>query len=156
MTQSEQLANRLREVVLDGQWIANTNFKQELENLDWQKAIQPVSSTNSIAALAQHIHYYIAGILEAMQTGELRIRDRFSFEFPPVESHEQWNDFLLRFWNDAETLASLVEGLSEEQLMEDFIHPKYGSVRRNIDAMIEHGYYHLGQVVLLKKWVDHV
>lgn len=28
------LANRFREVILNGTWIANTNFKNELETLD--------------------------------------------------------------------------------------------------------------------------
>ncbi len=62
MTKSEQLANRLREVILNGTWIANTNFKDQLENLDWKIATKKIESLNSIAILAQHIHYYIAGM----------------------------------------------------------------------------------------------
>jgi len=33
-----KLANRFHEVMLNGTWIANTNFKNELENLDWKIA----------------------------------------------------------------------------------------------------------------------
>ena len=33
MNRQTYLANRFREVILNGTWIANTNFKKELENL---------------------------------------------------------------------------------------------------------------------------
>lgn len=35
MNQSLQIANRFREVILNGTWIANTNFKDQLVDLDW-------------------------------------------------------------------------------------------------------------------------
>ena len=31
-------ANRLKEVLLDGGWIANTNFKTQLESVKWVQA----------------------------------------------------------------------------------------------------------------------
>ncbi|MEZ4782420.1 MAG: DUF1572 domain-containing protein, partial [Flavobacteriaceae bacterium] len=62
MNKSEQLANRLREVILNGTWIANTNFKKQLESLDWKIATKKFQSLNTISVLAQHIHYYIDGI----------------------------------------------------------------------------------------------
>ena len=36
MNKTEQLANRLREVVLNGTWIADTNYKDLLEDVDWK------------------------------------------------------------------------------------------------------------------------
>lgn len=148
------LANRLREVILCGKWIANTNFKEQLYDLPWQKATQQVHNLNTIALLAQHIHYYIRGIKQVMEGGTLDFRDQFSFDFPPIINEQQWKTFLNVFWSDAEGLASLVENLSDTQLQDDFVHKKYGTYFRNIDAMIEHSYYHLGQVVLIKKIVS--
>jgi hypothetical protein len=151
MTKSEQLANRLREVILNGTWIANTNFKDQLENLDWKIATKKIESLNSIAILAQHIHYYIAGIEKAFINGKLDIRDKYSFDFPPIESQTEWEIFQNKFWNDTEKLAEFIEKMPIEQLYKDFIDEKYGTYLRNIDGMIEHSYYHLGQIVLLKK-----
>lgn len=150
-TIAQQTANRFREVILNGIWIANTNFKDQLDNLDYEIAITKVDSFNTIAALAQHIHYYINGINNVFKGGNLEIRDKYSFDFAPIESQQKWNDFLTRFWYDAEAFASFVEQLHDEQLHEAFVDEKYGSYLRNIDAMIEHSYYHLGQIVLLKK-----
>jgi len=151
MNQSLQIANRFREVILNGTWIANTNFKDQLVDLDWQIATKRVDSLNTIADLAQHIHYYISGILNVFNGRSLDIKDQFSFNFPPIESQEQWNLFLNRFWNDTEEFALKVESMRDEKLNSVFVDEKYGSYRRNIEAMIEHSYYHLGQIVLIKK-----
>lgn len=40
-----------------------------------------------------------------------------------------------------------------ETLHNFFSEEKYGSYFRNIDAMIAHSYYHLGQIVLLDKTI---
>jgi len=47
-----------------------------------------------------------------------------------------------------------VDGLSDDELDSPFFQPQYGTYRRNIEAMIEHGYYHLGQISLIKKLND--
>ena len=70
-----------------------------------------------------------------------------------MHSQDDWENFLTRFWNDAEEFASLIEQMPEEKLNEKFVDEKYGTYQRNIDGMIEHSYYHLGQIVLLKKMV---
>ncbi len=36
MQNNQILANRFREVLLNGTWIANTNFKDQLTNMDWK------------------------------------------------------------------------------------------------------------------------
>jgi hypothetical protein len=151
MNSCTTLANRFREVILNGVWIANTNFKNELTTVDWKLATTKYQDLNTIALLAQHIHYYINGIKQVFLGGNLEIRDRFSFNFPEIESQAQWESFLAKFWKDAEEFADLIEKMSEEKLLENFVDEKYGSYLRNIDAMIEHSYYHLGQIVLLKK-----
>ena len=154
MNQSFQIANRFREVILNGTWIANTNFKDQLVDSDWQIATKKVDSLNTIAVLAQHIHYYISGVLNVFNGGTLDIKDQFSFDFPEINAQEQWNLVLNKFWNDAEEFALKVEAMSDEKLDSVFVDEKYGSYRRNIEAMIEHSYYHLGQIVLIKKMLS--
>ncbi len=151
MNKSEEIASRFREIIFNGTWVANTNYKDQLANLDWKIATRKISSLNTIAILAQHLHYYINGINTVLKGGSLDIRDKYSFDFPPITSPEGWQQFLSRFWHDAEEFALWIEQMPVETLDAVFVEEKYGSYRRNIDAMIEHGYYHLGQIVLLKK-----
>ena len=138
-------------MVLDGTWIANTNYRHQLSGMSWERANATIGGHNSIAALAQHIHYYINGLNRVFGGGSLDIHDQFSFAFPPIRSQQDWENFLERFWKDAELFAAQVEQIPATQLSGDFVDKKYGSYRRNIEAMIEHGYYHLGQIVLLNK-----
>ncbi|WP_035649201.1 hypothetical protein [Flavobacterium sp. ASV13] len=151
MKNTSEIANRFREIILNGTWVANTNYKDQLENLDWKIAVAPLQNLNTIAILAQHIHYYISGINQVFKGGTLDIKDKFSFDFPPIQSQQEWEIFLNKFWDAAEEFASLVEEMPDEKLDEGFVDVKYGTYRKNIDCMIEHSYYHLGQIVLIKK-----
>lgn len=151
MSSALQLAKRFREVLLDGFWIANTNFKDQLSDVTWEQAVTNVDSLNTIAMLTFHIHYYIAGVANVLEGGDLEIKDQFSFDLPPIESAEQWEVLLNRLWTDSEKFTSLVEQLDDSKLDEVFVNEKYGTYKRNIDGMIEHAYYHLGQITLIKK-----
>ncbi|MDR6761809.1 putative damage-inducible protein DinB [Flavobacterium sp. 2755] len=151
MKNTVEIANRFRETILNGTWIANTNYKHQLENLDWKIAVTPVKNLNTISILAQHIHYYINGINNVFKGGLLDIKDKFSFDFPPITSQEDWQTFLDKFWNSSEEFASFIEQMPDEKLDHVFVDEKYGTYKRNIEAMIEHSYYHLGQIVLIKK-----
>lgn len=154
MSHQINLANRFREVILNGTWIANTNFKDQLEKLDYRIAIAKFQNLNTISDLAQHIHYYIKGVKNVLLGGNLEISDQYSFDFPPIESQQQWENFLENFWKDSEEFSTLIETLPQEKLNEDFVEKNYGTYLRNLDGMIEHCYYHLGQIVLIKKIIN--
>lgn len=153
MSSTSQLAKRFREVLLDGKWIANTNFKEQLSDVVWEQAITKIDSLNTIAMLTFHIHYYIAGLVNVFEGGDLEIKDKFSFDLPPIESQEQWENHLNKLWQDSEKFATLLEQMPDSKLDENFIDEKYGTYLRNIDGMIEHSYYHLGQITLIKKMI---
>jgi hypothetical protein len=147
-----QIAARFREVFLNGSWIS-TNFKTQLEDVTLEEATTEVGNLNTIALLAFHIHYYVAGVLNVLEGGSLDIRDQFSFDIPPMNTAADWDAFRSRMWNDAELFAQKVEQLSDNELWNVFTDEKYGNYYRNMEGMTEHCYYHLGQVVLLKKLV---
>lgn len=151
MENSNQLARRFREVMLDGKWVANTNYKDQLSQVTWEQAITKIGSLNTIAALAYHINYYLGGILNVFEGGPLEIRDKYSFDLPPIQSKEDWDKLLNSLWANTENFAQHIEGMSDEQLNSVFVKEAYGDYRRNIEATIEHGYYHLGQISLIRK-----
>jgi len=154
MSSVSQLAKRFREVLLDGFWIANTNFKDQLKDVTWAQATAKINSLNTIAMLTFHIHYYIEGILNVFEGGKLEIKDQYSFDLPPVESQEQWEELLDTLCTDAERFVALLEQMPDSTMNEVFADEKYGTYQRNIDGMIEHAYYHLGQITLIKKMLS--
>ncbi|TNE80017.1 MAG: DinB family protein [Bacteroidetes bacterium] len=157
MTHSKQgkdLAHRLQEVLLDGKWIANTNVQDQVSLVNWEQAIQIVGSLNSIAALTFHLNYYLEGLSQVLEGGPLAIRDKYSFDLPRIKSDEDWNRLKTNFLANAQRFIDLVKLLSDDQLAADFTNPDYGTYQRNIEAVVEHSYYHLGQISLLRKWIS--
>ena len=153
MKRNEYLINRLKEVFTEGKWVVGTNFKEQIVDLDWKDAICKVEDFNTIADLTFHIHYYISGVANVINGGSIDIKDKFSFDSPPIKSNEDWQNLVNRFCSDSENFINLVENMTDEQLEESFVDEKYGTYYRNIDVMIEHTYYHLGQILLIKKQI---
>ena len=154
MESGTQLAKRFKEVILDGKWIANTNWKEVIDSITWQQATQKIGDLNTIALLTFHVNYYIAGVLNVFKGGDLEIRDKFSFEAPPIHSAADWEALKNELYLNADQFTTYVEKMSEAQLEAGFVKEEYGNYRRNIEGMIEHCYYHFGQVVLLRKLVN--
>lgn len=148
---NENLAARLREVLLDGRWIANTNLKEQIESVTWDQAVRKVGDLNSIAALTYHVNYYIGGILNVFKGGELEIRDKYSFDLPPIESETDWKKLTDEFVDNSEHFIKAVTEMPDSKFDEPFVDVKYGSYLRNIEGVIEHSYYHLGQISLIRK-----
>ena len=153
MTRNQELAFRVREVLLDGKWIANTNFKEQIDQRSWQDATHRVAGVHTIAELTFHINYYLSGVLAVLKGGDLTIRDRYSFDASFILSALDWDQLKTSFVSNASSFADAVELLSDEKLDEIFVDEKYGTYLRNIEGIIEHSYYHLGQVVLISKMI---
>lgn len=154
MERNKDLANRLREVLLNGQWIAYTNYKMQIESLTREQAVQKIGTLNTIAALTFHINYYLAGILNVFRGGQLEIKDEYSFDAPSINSEADWKKLVEEFLKNADAFAGEVEKISDATLDEPFVNEKYGTYQRNIEGVIEHSYYHLGQVSLIRKMIS--
>ncbi len=153
MENSKTLASRFREVLLDGKWIANTNVKQQIMDVSFEEANQRIGSLNTIALLTFHLDYYIGGVLNVLEGGPLEIRDRFSFDMPELKSASDWGRLRGQIIEHSELFAQHIEKMSDEQLEQYFVKKDYGNYRRNIEGIIEHSYYHLGQISLIKKLI---
>lgn len=150
MNTAVKLAKHFREVHFGNTW-TDSDLSHHLKDINWSQATTKVHSFNTIAALVYHINYYISAVLRVLEGEPLKAKDADSFDHPPIQSREDWENLVSKLWKDAERLANLVEQLPEAKLEEIFVEEKYGSYYRNIQGIIEHTYYHLGQIVLIKK-----
>ncbi|NNL92957.1 MAG: DUF1572 domain-containing protein, partial [Saprospiraceae bacterium] len=76
MENAIQLANRFREVLLNGKWVANTNYNEQISQVTFEQAIKKVGTLNTIALLTYHINYYLEGVLNFFNTGKMEISDK--------------------------------------------------------------------------------
>jgi uncharacterized damage-inducible protein DinB len=152
MTLSQQIAKHLRDVHFGGNW-TTTNLRDTLKDVTWKQAVTQIQSFNTIATLTYHVNYFVTSVLKVLQGGPLESKDMYSFDHPPIESQEDWEQMLARVWDEAEQFATLIEQLPDSKLNEDFVDSKYGTYFRNLEGIIEHMHYHLGQIVIIKKLI---
>ena len=153
MELTKQIAKQFREVYLSGKLVAFTNLKEALSTVTWEQANTKIGDLNTIAMLAFHINYYVAGLIKVLEGGPLDIRDKYSFDMAPIESQKDWEMLLTQIETDGERFAQLVEQMPDSKLKETFVDPKYGNYYQNLTIIIDHCYYHFGQIVLLKKLI---
>lgn len=154
MSRTQELSDRLRELFLIGKWVANTNYQTLLLEVSWQQARSVYANLNSIAQLTYHVNYYLDGLLRAFDSGVLDISDRFSFDLPAIESEMDWELLRASLLANASRFAEKVASMEDSWLEAPFIDPRYGTVLRNLEGVLEHSYYHLGQIRLIKKLLD--
>ncbi len=153
MSLAKTISARLQEVYLDGTWVAFTNYKKELSDITREVALKQVGELNTIAKLTYHVNYYLGGLIDVLDGEPLTIRDKYSFDMPPIEKEEDWQKMVSGLLSNAERFVEQVSQLSEEVIMGPFVEEKYGPYLRNLEGIIEHSYYHLGQIVMLKKLI---
>jgi uncharacterized damage-inducible protein DinB len=151
MNYNTYLANRLREILLSGKWVVGTNFREQIEELTWKEATTQVENFNTIASITFHINYYLSGVMEVFKGGDLTIRDKYSFDAPEIKNEVDWNRRKEKLVADSKEFIRLIETMAPDRFMDVFVKEEYGSYLRSIDVIIEHTYYHLGQIILIKK-----
>jgi hypothetical protein len=138
---TKQIAKHFREVHSGDNW-NSVNLKDSLNGIDWEQATTQVYSFNTIATLVFHINYYISSVIKVFEGQPLNAHDKYSFDLPPLLSRQEWEALLNKSWTEAEKFATLIGQLPDH---------KYGNYYRNIQGIIEHTHYHLGQIVLIKR-----
>ena len=90
MSLLKQIATQLRQVHFGGNW-TGVDLKKTLEDITWEQATIKVHSFNTIAVLVYHMNYYVKEVLKVMRGQPLDAHDKYSFDCPPIESHEDWD-----------------------------------------------------------------
>jgi len=150
MKLTNQIAQDLRKTYHGGNW-TGVSLKDQIADVTWEEALKEVNGFNTIAILVYHINYYIKTNIKVLKGGPLEGKDIYSFTHPPIESANEWKAFMVGIWAEVEEIALLIEAMPEEKLWEDFTDPKYGNYYRNLNGIVEHCHYHIGQITLIKK-----
>ncbi len=145
-----EMARHFREAFFGENW-TEVDLKTALEGLTWQEAVTRVENLNTISALVFHIGYFTERALNVFRNEKLTGDANLSFQHPPIHSKEDWEQLVDNVFANASLAAESIAQLDPEKLFEVFGDPKYGSYYRNINGIIEHTYYHTGQIVLIKK-----
>lgn len=152
---STALAAHLRAVFFGGNW-TTVNVKDVLSDVPVEHVHLHPLGPNSILRLTYHIAYYVRAQISVFENKGLHASDDESYSHPDVVHEDDWRSFVQHILTDVELLANHIELLDEDTIWGNFVDQRYGSVFRNIVGMIEHTHYHLGQIVLIKKYLSTV
>jgi len=155
MNIKQHIAHHLVEVHRGGNW-TDVSIAGTLKDVSWQQALMITPfSPNSIAMLLHHITYWNRIVALRGQNTEPEINESNGMNAPLLTSAEAWDELKKDNIYSAEELATIVEGYDIGSLYNPIL-PGYSSAYKNFQGQVEHVHYHLGQIVMIKKYVQHL
>lgn len=150
---TELLSRNLLQVYVGTNW-TERNLKDVLEKITYAESNHEFSFSASIKTLAFHLHYFAKVTLEALKTGKLIAHDRDSWKAEHIDSEEKWNALIQELIQIGKDFSHHIKGMTDEEMLDFLDDPKYGSTYDNVQGIIEHHHYHLGQISLLKNMIQ--
>jgi hypothetical protein len=145
------IAQHIRDIHFGNNW-SDIDMTTTLADVTWQQAVAtPIPNANSIAVLVFHTNFYLNYVHKSIKEGVYKFDHDDSFKMPPIESEADWQALLKKTWDDAEAFAQMVEKLDVGVGFYTAVPPFQSSFYKNLQGIVEHNHYHLGQIVVLKK-----
>lgn len=150
MQTSAAIALQMKEVYEGGNW-SEVDLAATLADITWAEAniITPVS-VNSIAAILFHLQFYNNVVKDRLAGISTAIPDANGFDVPKLKNAADWKLLQQNSLASAHALMEMVSALPEEKLFEALTSNGV-TVYKTLHGVVEHAYYHLGQIVMLKK-----
>lgn len=149
---NQQIANHLKEAFEGNNW-SDVNVKDSLTGITLGEATTVTkASPNTIADLLYHITFYNKAICERLRGNEPVINEANGFDTPRLTSEEDWIQLKNNAFNTVQQLVDRIRNFPDNKLSEENP-PGKGTFYKKLHGVIEHNYYHLGQIVILKNLV---
>ena len=145
MSKSAFIASRVHALFFGPNW-TETSLSELIQNHTFAEFLNTKVGTNSAAAVLFHIHYYQKAQLSVLQGGSLNAKDSESFHHPKWVNESDWLQFGSDVLETGRELELAVSKLPESKWSEAFVKAEYGSYESNLIGMLEHSYYHFGQL----------
>lgn len=152
MKESERVTKQFKELFNGQPWI-DVSITGTLSGLTAkQAAAKPFNHANSIWQIVNHLISWREVVLKRLQGENIPSPDN-NF-FVPIEdiSEQSWNDTLSRFESSNADWIKALEN-ADAMFLETTWQPAGQTNYELILGILQHDAYHLGQIVLLKKFI---
>ncbi|SDC68045.1 DinB family protein [Niabella drilacis] len=151
MKRTELIAQHLIEVHEGNNW-TSVAIADTISDIGWSEAFAPVPfSPNTIALLLGHIAYWNRIVAERGRGITPVIAGHNGFEVPEAGTGS-WEKLKEVLFRSARELAEVIRQFDEAKL-EMPVLPEHSSAYKNFQGQVEHAHYHLGQIVMIKKYL---
>lgn len=148
-----QLAQHLIDVHRGNNW-TEVCITDILKDVSWvQASIIPPFSPNSIAMLLHHITYWNRIVMQRAMGQTPEINPENGMNAPVLKSDVDWQQLQIDNLHSCEELANIIEGYDPGNILSPIL-PGHSSAYRNFQGQVEHIHYHLGQIQMIKKFLN--
>lgn len=154
MRPTERIAKALIDAFTGENW-TDVNIQQTLQGISFEMAQRRVPFTeNTIAKILYHLKYSNLLVAERA-TGNPAVynNEKDGFNAPFLNSDEDWQKLIDETFLSVEILHQKIKDFNPEKLDEPIIEG-FSSAYRNFQGIVEHAHYHLGQIVMIKKFLE--
>ena len=148
------LADNLLSAFEGDNW-TEVSIADTLRDVSLEQATRKTAgSPNTIASLVHHLWYWNTIIPLRMKGENPEIPDVNGFDVGELNSETDWKNLVDKAHQSFINLSDTIRHFPPEHLP----HPASGgrsTIGKNVYGIIEHAYYHLGQIVILKHLVQH-
>ena len=151
---TRKIAGALLDVFSGGNW-TDVDIESILKDVDFQTAKKPVPFTeNTIAKILSHLKYSNEIVL-ARAEGKAASYDneQKGFAAPGLESDADWQKLVKEAFESAKKLADKIQDFDAEKLDAPIV-KGFSTAYKNFQGVVEHAHYHLGQMVMIKKYLE--
>ncbi len=145
MKTATELAERINDMYQGENW-SGLNLKDLLADISFSEATTLTKVSNySIASVVAHIIYYLKSVTNNMESDDVDIREEKGFQIKNMEGDVDWQELLRTLGLAVANLVNKINDMDANENIETV------QIDRNLHAAIEHCYYHLGQLLFLKR-----
>jgi uncharacterized damage-inducible protein DinB len=152
---TELLAENLIQVFEGGNW-TEVSMRDALSDVSYVEAntITPASQ-NTIASLVHHVIYWNGVIVQRMRNHDPEIPAANGFDGEAPASEKDWRSLIEQARHSFVELADAIKQFEPARLSE-LTNFGQSTFSKNLFGIVEHAHYHLGQIMILKKFVKHL
>jgi hypothetical protein len=155
-TKTSELIFRLQDSLKGDPWYGDSVLSK-LREIDYKTAdISPLPNINSIAKILQHLinwHLFTVRKIKGDKTFVIEQNDHNDWTPVSIKTEGDWQDLIGDFRNSAKELIRELEGM-DDSFLKEVIPGKPYTFGYLLNGLVQHNIYHLGQIALLKKWID--
>lgn len=151
---NNHIATAITDVFTGNNW-TDQNIQNGLADVDFKMAQQKIPFTeNTIAKILYHLKYSNEVVLERANGNPVQYdNDALGFAAPEICSEQDWQHLIQKTFFSSEKLAEALRKFPEEKMFEPIL-PGFSTAYKTFHGIVEHAHYHLGQIIMIKKYLQ--
>ncbi|MBC9928838.1 DinB family protein [Chitinophaga qingshengii] len=152
MQLTEHLASSLEALYNGKPWL-DVTFREHLSRIDAKQAVKSLNGSNNIWQIVNHVIYWHQRVDRYMHNEPPeKDGDLPDFYMPENHGEENWQGTIHRLEHSFDLMAASIRKFPEAELFDTFPGTDKQAIYY-LQGLAEHDAYHLGQIVLLRKYL---